>query len=94
MQVNFTNQYRAELKKLKHQRELLEKIEKTLDIFRDDPSHTSLNFKKITCKRDKRRHSIRIAGTQYRILMSRFDTYVELICICNHDKYDLHNKNC
>lgn len=72
----------------------MEKIEKTLEIFKQDISNESLQFKKIACKRDKRRHSIRVVGTQYRILMSKFDTYVDLVCICNHDRYDMHNKNC
>jgi mRNA-degrading endonuclease HigB of HigAB toxin-antitoxin module len=95
MEIIKTSQYLRTKKQLikKHVLSKLE-IENTLDLFEEDPSHLSLNYKKMTCKKDKERYSIRIPGTQYRILMNVFSDTVYLICVCSHDEYDRRNKRC
>lgn len=94
MRVETTSRYLNSLKKFKRNTDLLNKIDDALKLFCEDPHNATLHFKKITCKRDKFRHSIRVPSTQYRILMSVFDDYATLFCICNHTKYDHYNKNC
>lgn len=71
-----------------------ENIDKTIELFNIDSSNQTLQFKKIKCKHDKNRHSIRIPNTQYRILVSIDNTVVVLQCICDHDEYDMRNKRC
>ena len=94
MQVKYSKRYTKQLQKLKKQKELLTDIKTTLFIFNEDITHSSLHFKKITCKKDKNRYSIRVQHSKYRILMTVFDEYAELFCICDHDDYDFYNKNC
>ena len=94
LQVNETNKYLSTKKRFKHNKELLLKVEEAKELFLNDRKTVSLSFKKINCKKDKDRYSIRIPGTQYRILMTLFDDEAYFLCICNHDKYDFYNKNC
>jgi hypothetical protein len=71
MEIIKTSQYLRTKKQLIKKHVLSKsEIENTLDLFEEDPSHPSLNYKKMTCKKDKERYSIRIPGTQYRILMN------------------------
>jgi len=44
-------------------------IESTLSLFQENPKEPYLHYKKMTCKKDKNRYSIRVLNTQYRILM-------------------------
>ena len=90
-----TSQYFRTQKQLikKHTLSKVE-IENALDLFEKNPHHTSLHYKKMTCKKDKDRYSIRIPGTQYRILMNVFTDTVYLVCVCGHDEYDRRNKGC
>jgi len=71
-----------------------EEIEETLTLFHENPKNISLQYKKMTCKKDKNRYSIRILNTQYRILMTVEDDSAMLACICDHDDYDMRNKGC
>ena len=69
-------------------------IDKTLKLFANEPHHKSLHFKKMTCKKDKNRYSIRIINTQYRILLNLENDTAYLICVCSHDDYDRRNRGC
>ncbi len=69
-------------------------IDETLNLFLSNKYHPSLHYKKMSCKKDKNRYSIRIKNTQYRILMNVESDIVYLICVCSHDEYDRLNKNC
>ena len=71
-----------------------ETIESAIELFVTDSSNHKLHFKKIQCKHDKNRHSIRIPNTQYRILISIDKNVAVLQCICDHDDYDMRNKRC
>jgi len=71
-----------------------EDIETTLLLFQNNPNELSLHYKKMTCKKDKNRYSIRVINTQYRILMTVVEDSVTLACICDHDDYDMRNKGC
>jgi mRNA-degrading endonuclease RelE of RelBE toxin-antitoxin system len=95
MIVEETVQYARTKKKLLKKHILSEKeIEKTLLFFQEDTSEPSLHYKKMTCKKDKNRYSIRILNSAYRILMTVIDDKAFLVCICDHDDYDYRNKNC
>jgi Txe/YoeB family toxin of Txe-Axe toxin-antitoxin module len=82
--------------KNKHKKDkvLIERIVSTIKLLEADKTDVALHFKKITCKTDKNRYSVRVLNTKYRILMTVFDEYVELFCVCNHDTYDRYNDNC
>ena len=69
-------------------------INLAIELFTVDSLHYQLQFKKIQCKHDKNRHSIRIPNTQYRILISIDNDIVVLQCICDHDEYDMRNRKC
>ncbi len=71
-----------------------EDIESTLNIFQQNIHEPLLHYKKMTCKKDKNRYSIRILNSSYRILMSVIDNRAFLVCVCDHDEYDYRNKNC
>ena len=94
MQVNETTRYIKLKKKLNSDTLLSDKIEKSINLFKLNKDDSSLHFKKIQCKKDKNRYSIRVVNTNFRILMTVYDEYVELFCVCNHDKYNLYNKTC
>jgi len=69
-------------------------IESAIEMFKNDKSNPKLHLKKIQCKHDKNRHSIRIPNTQYRILISIDKNVSVLQCICDHNDYDMRNKRC
>lgn len=95
MQIVETSQYLRTKKHLIKKHSLsIKDIESTLELFKDDHSNPSLHYKKMTCKKDKNRYSIRIPNTQYRILMNVFFDTIHLICVCDHDEYDRRNKGC
>ncbi len=95
MYIEYSKEYLRSLKRISKRRILSESaINATLESFKKNPYDNRLNFKKINCKRDKNRHSIRVLNTQYRILLSVIDDFAVLICICDHDDYDLRNKSC
>ncbi|SFV66456.1 hypothetical protein MNB_SV-12-1357 [hydrothermal vent metagenome] len=71
-----------------------ETIEDAVELFVTDSSTPQLHFKKIKCKHDKNRHSIRIPNTQYRILISIDNGVAVLQCICDYDDYNMRNRRC
>jgi len=90
LQVNETPAYLSHKKRFKKDKQLLIKIEETIQLLKQEKIH----FKKIICKKDKNRYSIRVANTSYRILATIYDNTADLICVCTHQKYDRYNKNC
>ncbi len=94
LQVNETTRYLSSKKKFKRDTGLLNKIEETKELFLNDSSSSKLQLKKITCKKDKFRYSIRILNTQYRVLMTLTDETAHFLCVCTHKRYEQHNKNC
>ena len=67
---------------------------KTKNQFEKDHNSPTLHFKKIICKNDKHRHSIRVLNTSYRIIITVQTNIAYMICVCDHDDYDRRNKNC
>ena len=95
MKIVQSKDYIRSIKRIKKKRTLsLDLIDETLALYLSDQHDARLQFKPITCKRDKHRHSLRIPGTQYRILISILDDTTTLVCVCDHDDYDRRNKNC
>ena len=95
MRLEESVQYKRTKKKLLRKHILsAEDIEKTLTLFQNNTSEASLHYKKMTCKKDKNRYSIRVFNSAYRILMTVIDDVAFLVCICDHDDYDYRNKNC
>jgi len=95
MTITETIQYLRTKKKLLKKHSLSpDDIEKTLELFKKEKDDPSLHYKKMLCKRDKDRHSIRVLNTQYRILMTVVGDEALLVCVCSHDDYDRINKNC
>ncbi|WP_346388927.1 hypothetical protein [Sulfurimonas sp. NWX367] len=95
MEIIKTSQY------LRTEKQLIKKyvlsqiqINDTLELFKQDPNHSSLHYKKMNCKKDKDRYSIRIPNTQYRILMNCTIDVIYLVCVCSHDEYDRRNRGC
>jgi mRNA-degrading endonuclease RelE of RelBE toxin-antitoxin system len=95
MEIEYSKDYLRTLKRITKKRTLSsDAIDDTVNLYLSDSFDPRLQFKKITCRRDKYRHSIRIPNTQYRILMSITEDVTVLVCICDHDDYDFRNKNC
>jgi plasmid maintenance system killer protein len=95
MKIVETTQYKRTKKKILKRFILSEKqINDTLNILKKNPKEPSLHYKKMTCKKDKNRYSIRILNTQYRILMTIHENTALLACVCDHDDYDKRNKGC
>lgn len=95
MTITHTAQYLRTKKKLLKKHALTQNdIDMTLEVFEKDKEDVSLHYKKMICKKDKERYSIRVVNTQYRILMSVLDKEAFLVCVCSHDDYDRINKNC
>ncbi len=65
-----------------------EAVDKTIEQFKDNPNYPSLEFKHITCKRDKNKYSLRI-NKNYRILAHKMDEENILFeYVLNHKDYD------
>ena len=95
MNIEYSKEYLRSLKRILKRRVLSKAdIDETIKKFKTNPYDSRLHFKKISCKRDKNRHSIRILNTQYRILLSVIDDLAVFICICDQDDYDLRNRKC
>ena len=92
MTITETTQYiRTKKKILKRFILKKEQIETTLALFQKNPNELSLHYKKMSCKKDKNRYSIRVLNTQYRILMTVEGDNTLLACVCDHD---MRNKGC
>ena len=95
MQVKFDSSYTRSLKNFKKKdKQLLPIIETTINLLLEDKNDSRLNYKKMNCKKDKERYSIRVINTSYRILFSVSSISYNLVCVCDHDSYDKYNKNC
>jgi len=95
MEYIYTTSFKRTVKKIIDKRSLNSShIDKTLDIFSSHHLDARLHFKKIVCKSDKSRHSIRIINTSYRIIFTIIDNIAYFICVCDHDDYDRRNRNC
>ena len=95
MKLEYSKDYLRTLKRINKKRILSPKsIDDAIALYLTDNTDVRLQFKKINCKRDKYRYSIRIPNTQYRILLSIRENLTIFVCICSHDDYDLRNKNC
>ena len=95
MAIEYSKDYIRTLKRITKRHILSSNaIDNTINLYLSNSSDPRLQFKKITCKRDKYRYSMRIPGTQYRMLMSITEDVTVLVCICDHDDYDFRNKNC
>ena len=93
MRIEFTKKYEKSQKKLIEQGNVtLADIKETFEDLKKDPQ--SVNLKKIKCKHQKNRYSIRLKNTQYRILIDYENDLAILQCICDHDDYDRRNKDC
>ena len=94
MQVKFDIKYERSKKKIA-KRIPLDKIEKTEQLFKNEPSHYKLELKSIICRRDKFKKSIRVLGNDgFRILISIRDDIAYFQDIMDHNKYDRLTKDC
>jgi len=91
MSFKESNLYLRDISKLKVDLSL--QIEKALELSKSDLHHPSLHNKAIKCKRADNLFSIRV-NKQYRILYFKYNDYVELYRLLDHDKYDRLIKNC
>ena len=91
MNIKKSNLYLKDISKLKVN--LSSQIEKSLKLLEENQNHPYLNNKNINCKRADNLFSIRV-NKQYRIMYSKYDQYIELNRILDHDKYDRLTKNC
>ncbi len=94
MQVEFDAKYERSKKKVA-KRISVHKIEETEILFQSDPHHPKLALKKIVCRRDKHKRSIRVLGDDgFRILISMRGDIAYFQDIMDHKKYDRLTKNC
>jgi len=94
MQVEFDIKYLRSRRKVA-KKISLKAIEETEELFKIDPNSQKLNLKKIVCRRDKNKQSIRVIGNDgYRILLTTKNDIVIFQDIMNHDKYDRLTKDC
>jgi len=91
MNIQKSNTYLRDMSKLKI--DISTSIDKTLDLIEENIHHPSLHNKHIQCKRANNLFSIRI-NKQYRILYFKYEEYLELYRLLNHDKYDRLTKDC
>jgi len=73
----------------------LKQVEDTLRLYKRDKHSPNLYGHKIVCKKDKKRYSIAVQGTnqEYKILLSEQDR-VYFVFIGHHKKYDRLIKRC
>ena len=95
MKIEKTKQFIKQKEKLIKKSSLSkEQIDKTIEILKNNPQDHRLRPHKIFCKRDKRRKSLTIPNTQYRILYSDYGEFAIFLQILKHDEYDRANKDC
>ncbi len=94
MQVEFDLKYQRSKKKIA-KRINIRKIEETEALFQSNPQHVKLALKNITCRRDKKKKSIRVLGDDgFRILISMRGDIACFQDIMDHKKYDRTTKDC
>ena len=91
MNIKKSNLYLRDISKLKV--DLSTQIDKVLELLKENSNHPSLHNKNINCKRANNLYSIRI-NKQYRIIYFKYDEYIDLNRILDHDKYDRLTKDC
>jgi len=91
MDIKESNLYKRD--KLKLKVDIFSQIEKTIELLRKNLNHPSLHNKNIKCKRTNNLFSIRV-NKQYRILYFKYDKFLELYRLLDHDKYDRLVRNC
>jgi plasmid maintenance system killer protein len=91
MNIKESNLFQRDITKLKTN--LSSQINKSLELLKTDTNHPSLHNKNIKCKRAENMYSIRI-NKQYRLLYFKYDEYLELYRLLEHDKYDRLTKDC
>lgn len=95
MKILFSTRYKRDYKKfVKKHPDIEPFVKQTLRLLQSNPQDFRLVLKKINCKRDKFRYSIRVLNTQYRILLTLIDDIYELKYLLDHDEYDRINKDC
>ena len=91
MDIQKSNLYNRDLLKIKV--DISQQIEKTIEQLADNLNHPSLRNKNIKCKKADNLFSIRV-NKQYRILYFKYDDFLEIYRLLNHDKYDRLIKDC
>jgi mRNA-degrading endonuclease RelE of RelBE toxin-antitoxin system len=91
MEIKESNLFKRDITKLKI--DIFSQINKTLELLEENPNHPSLHNKNIKCKRATNMYSIRI-NKQYRLLYLKYDDYIDLHRLLDHDKYDRLTKDC
>ena len=91
MKIETSDLYKRDVEKLKI--DIASQIDKTVSRLASDPQHPSLHNKRIKCKRAENLFSIRV-NKQYRILYLKYDSYLQLYRLLDHDKYDRLTKGC
>lgn len=95
MKIIKTSLYETQAAKLiKQQKLTADEIEDTEKLFLDNPVNYKLRPHKITCKKDKKRRSLTVINTSYRILYTNNGESAIFQQILSHRKYDRINKNC
>lgn len=94
--INFKSYDKDKIKILASSNLTQELLDEQINHFKENKSHSSLHYKKITCSRAKNRYSIRIANG-IRIIMDKIDseTY-HFIRLVSHETYNrlTKAKNC
>ena len=85
MTIKKSNLYLRDISKLKVDISL--QIEKALQLLKENSTHPSLHNKNIKCKRADNLYSIRV-NKQYRMIYLKYEKYLELNRLLDHDKYD------
>jgi len=95
MKIEQTSKYKRELKKvLKTPSITMEKVDKTIETFIENPEHNSLDSKAIRgCSDYSNLHQIRIKS-DYRILFELFDELMILRHIGKHNYIEKRTKDC
>jgi len=86
---------RQKLKLIKDHAFSEKQVHDTIELYREDKNSGNLHGHKIVCKRDKKRYSISVLGTnqEYKILLTE-TPIIYFVFIGHHKKYDRLNKNC
>ena len=95
MEIEQTTKYKRELKKvLKTPSISMEKVDKTIETFIENPEHNSLDTKSIKgCSDYRNLHQIRISS-DYRILFELLDELMILRHIGKHNYIEKRTKDC
>jgi plasmid maintenance system killer protein len=91
MNIQKSNLYIRDISKIKV--DISQQIEKAIEQLIENLNHPSLHNKNIKCKKADNLFSIRV-NKQYRILYFKYDNFLELYRLLNHDKYDRLVKDC